>query len=106
MRGGYVDAVQVIYNIFEQEPAAELLPAASEYDVGILVRVVFDEGVLTGKYTADMAFPDGDFRKNYFAGDRLARAVQRVERIAADTSDTGLSMAQLALQFAVWHTRR
>ena len=36
--------MQVIYNIFEQEPADELLPAALEHNVGILVRVVFDEG--------------------------------------------------------------
>jgi aryl-alcohol dehydrogenase-like predicted oxidoreductase len=103
MRSGHIDTVQVIYNIFEQEPAAELLPAASEHNVGILVRVVFDEGVLTGKYTADMTFPDGDFRKNYFAGDRLARAVKRVERIAADVADTGLTMPQVALQFALAH---
>ena len=46
MRRGYLDTVQVIYNIFEQEPAAELLPAALEHKVGIIVRVVFDEGVL------------------------------------------------------------
>ena len=52
MRDGWVDVVQVIYNIFEQEPAAELLPAAAETDVGVIVRVVFDEGSLTGKWTA------------------------------------------------------
>jgi aryl-alcohol dehydrogenase-like predicted oxidoreductase len=84
MRKGYVDAVQVIYNIFEQEPAAELLPDADALNVGILVRVVFDEGVLAGKYTADMRFGEGDFRHNYFAGDRLSRAVGRVEKIKAD----------------------
>ena len=49
MRGGWVDVVQVIYNVFEQEPAAELLPAAQECGVGIIVRVPFDEGALTGK---------------------------------------------------------
>ena len=71
MRKGYVDSVQVIYNIFEQEPAAELLPEAAELGVGILVRVVFDEGVLAGKYTAATTFAEDDFRRNYFAGDRL-----------------------------------
>jgi aryl-alcohol dehydrogenase-like predicted oxidoreductase len=55
--------VQVIYTIFEQEPADELLPAALEHNVGILVRVVFDAGILTGKYTVNSAFPEGDFRK-------------------------------------------
>src|SRR5476649_1688185 len=54
MRGGWVDVVQVIYNIFEQEPAAELLPVAAETQVGVIVRVVFDEGALTGKWTAEI----------------------------------------------------
>ena len=103
MRRGYLDTVQVIYNIFEQEPAAELLPAALEHNVGVLVRVVFDEGVLAGKYTADTRFEEGDFRKNYFAGDRLARAVTRVEKIRAELAGTGLTLPQVALQFALAH---
>lgn len=103
MRRGYLDAVQVIYNIFEQEPAAELLPAAQESNVGVIVRVVFDEGVLTGKYTADSTFAADDFRTNYFAGDRLQRAVERVEAIKTVIADTGLTMPQVALLFALAH---
>jgi len=103
MRGGWVDAVQVIYNIFEQEPAAELLPVAAETGVGIIVRVVFDEGALTGKWTPDTTFPEGDFRRQYFAGDRLARAVARAERIRAELAGSGLTLPQAALQFALAH---
>jgi aryl-alcohol dehydrogenase-like predicted oxidoreductase len=103
MRQGYLDTVQVIYNIFDQEPAAELLPAAQEHQVGIIVRVVFDEGVLTGKYSGDSKFPEGDFRNNYFAGDRLERAVQRVEKIKEEIADTGLTMPEVALKFALEH---
>jgi aryl-alcohol dehydrogenase-like predicted oxidoreductase len=69
--------------------------------VGILVRVVFDEG--DGKYSADTKFPEGDFRNNYFAGDRLARAVQRVEKIKEEIIDTDLTMPQAALLFALAH---
>ena len=83
MRGGWLDAVQVIYNIFEQEPAAEFLPVAIEHRVGVIVRVAFDEGSLTGKFTAQTKFSEGEFRNNYFAGDRLARTVKRVEKIKA-----------------------
>jgi aryl-alcohol dehydrogenase-like predicted oxidoreductase len=103
MRRGYLDVVQVIYNIFEQDPAAELLPVAQEHNVGIIVRVVFDEGVLTGKYTAESTFPEDDFRNNYFAGDRLERAVRRVEEIKAAIADTGLTMPELALKFGLSH---
>ncbi len=103
MRGGWVDVVQVIYNLFEQEPAAELLDVAGETGTAVIVRVAFDEGVLTGKFTEETTFAEGDFRRGYFEGDRLARAVRRAEAIRADLEGTGLSMAQTALKFALAH---
>ena len=103
MQKGYLDVIQVIYNIFEQEPAAQLLPVAKEQNVGVIVRVAFDEGVLTGKYKADSSFGEGDFRSSYFAGDRLERAVNRVEKIKEEIKDTELTMPQLALKFPLAH---
>lgn len=103
MRGGWIDSVQVIYNLFEQEPAAELLDIAKECGVGVIVRVVFDEGVLTGKFTKDTTFPPDDFRSNYFEGDRLERAVVRAERIRTDLEGSGYSMAQAAIKFVLAH---
>lgn len=103
MRGGWVDSVQVIYNLFEQEPAAELLEVAKECGVGVIVRVVFDEGVLTGKFTANTKFAADDFRANYFAGDRLERAVARAEAIREDLTGTGYTMAQAAIKFVLAH---
>jgi aryl-alcohol dehydrogenase-like predicted oxidoreductase len=103
MRGGWVDAVQVIYNVFEQEPAAELLPVAKEKGIGVVVRVVFDEGVLTGKFTRETAFAPDDFRRNYFAGDRLERAVTRVEKLRQELDGSGLTLPQAAIQFALAH---
>lgn len=103
MRSGLIDAVQVIYNIFEQEPAAELLPVAQETGTAIIVRVIFDEGSLTGKYNADTKFPEGDFRQGYFAGDRIGRAAARADAIKEEIADTGLSLPQAALKFGLMH---
>jgi aryl-alcohol dehydrogenase-like predicted oxidoreductase len=103
MRGGWIDSVQVIYNLFEQEPAAELLDVAKECGVGVIVRVAFDEGVLTGKFTADTKFSDDDFRAKYFTGDRLARAVAHAEKIRPDLDGTGYTMPQAALKFVLSH---
>lgn len=103
MREGMVDVLQVIYNIFEQEPAAQLLPVAKETGTGIIIRVAFDEGVLTGKYKGDETFPPGDFRSNYYAGDRLARGVKRTEKIKREFHSSDYSMPQLALKFAMSH---
>ena len=107
MRRGYLDVVQIIYNLFEQEPAAEILPVAQATGTGVIVRVVFDEGVLTGKYRKGHRFPETDFRSRYFAGDRLDRAVDRVEQIRADLCEAGLAdqytLAEVALKFVLAH---
>ena len=104
MKQGVLDTVQVSSNIFEQEPAAELLPVARKHDVGIIVRVAFDEGALTGKFSKDTKFAEGDFRNRYFAGDRLARTVERVEEVRKDLKDTGFDLAQVALKFVLAHS--
>jgi aryl-alcohol dehydrogenase-like predicted oxidoreductase len=103
MRDGWVDVVQVIYNIFEQEPAAELLPAAAETGVGIIVRVVFDEGSLTGKWSGETKFPEGDFRRSYFEGDRLGRAIARAGRVGETIKGSGYTLPQAAIRFALAH---
>jgi len=103
MRGGWVDSVQVIYNIFEQEPAAELLDVARECGVGVIVRVVFDEGVLTGKFTRETKFAPDDFRAKYFEGDRLERAVAHAEDARKDLEGSGYTMAQAAIKFVLAH---
>jgi len=103
MRGGWIDSVQVIYNLFEQEPAAELLDVAKECGVGVIVRVAFDEGVLTGKFTADTKFEPDDFRAKYFEGDRLNRAIAHAEEIRRDLAATGYTLAQAALKVVLAH---
>lgn len=101
MRNGWLDSVQVIYNIFEQEPQAEFLPAALAHRVGVIVRVAFDEGALTGKWTADTKFEADDFRNNYFAGDRLARAVQRAGKVKEAIGNAEPDLPTAALKFAL-----
>jgi len=103
MRQGYLDCVQVIYNIFEQEPAAGLLPVAKEFNVGVIIRLAFDEGVLTGKYNENTKFPEDDFRSQYFAGDRIKRAVHRVRAIEEEIRGQDWTQPQLALKFPLMH---
>jgi aryl-alcohol dehydrogenase-like predicted oxidoreductase len=103
MRQGLVDAIQVIYNLFDQDPAADLLPTAREKGVGIIIRVAFDEGSLTGKFNKDTKFPEGDFRGEYFKGPRLAETVDRVEAIKADLAGSGYTLPQAALLYTLAH---
>src|SRR6185369_6280932 len=103
MRGGWIDSVQEIFNLFDQEPAAELLDVAQECGVAVIVRVAFDEGALTGKFTVDTKFAPDDFRAKYFEGDRLARAVAHADEIKRDLIATGYSLPQAALKWVLAH---
>ncbi len=69
--------------------------------MGVIVRVAFDEGSLTGKWTAETTFEPGDFRNNYFAGDRLARTLQRVEQVKEAVGDAEPDLPTAALKFAL-----
>ena len=100
---GQLDVVQLVYNLFEQQPAAEALPLAQENGVAVMGRLVFDEGGLTGKLTRETRFPDGDFRNGYFGGDRLVRTVERVEKIKANIEGSGFTLPQAAIKFALAH---
>jgi aryl-alcohol dehydrogenase-like predicted oxidoreductase len=90
---GAVDTVQVIYNVFEQAPEDELFAACERNDVGVIARVPFDEGSLTGRLTPDSTFPEGDFRNDYFSGERALPAVD--ERVGAIVEDLGISREEL-----------
>jgi len=103
VRSGVVDVVQVIYNIFDQTPEDELLPACQEHNVGVIARVPFDEGALTGTITPDTTFPPDDWRNRYFRGDRKR---QVYERVTAMADDLGISIDQLpevALRYILSH---
>jgi aryl-alcohol dehydrogenase-like predicted oxidoreductase len=101
IQAGWLDAVEVIYNVFEQEPAAELLPAAKEKGVGVIARMPFDESALTGKLTETTRFEKGDFRNNYFMGDRLTRTVREVRKVQADLEGSGYTLPQAAIKFVL-----
>ena len=100
---GLVDVVQVVYNIFDQSPEDRLLPYCREHQIGVIARVPFDEGGLTGSVTPAAKFPPGDFRNWYFAGGRKQQVWERVQHIAADTAISLKEMPDLALRFCLAH---
>jgi aryl-alcohol dehydrogenase-like predicted oxidoreductase len=103
VKSGKVDALQVFYNVFDQSPEDELFPACLEHGVGILARVPFDEGSLTGKLREDTLFPSGDFRSQYFGGGLLKETVRRVEALRPIVEGAASSMARGALRYVLSH---
>jgi len=102
VRSGHIDSVQVVYNLFDQNPGDELFPACVENEVAVIARVPFDEGSLTGKLTADSTWPDGDWRNSYFSADNLRATLARVERLRPLVPEDA-TMADMALRFILGH---
>jgi aryl-alcohol dehydrogenase-like predicted oxidoreductase len=100
---GLIDTVQVIYNIFDQSPERNLFPLAQQRNVGVIARVPFDEGSLTGSITADTQFERDEFRAFYFRGDRKREVVEHVNTLQAELRNVEGTLADVALRFCLSH---
>ena len=101
LRTGLIDAVQVIYNIFDQAPEERLFPACQRVGASVIARVPFDEGSLTGTMTVDDTWPEGDWRN-------LSEARQAADDPGARETlrplvPPGKLAADLALRFILHH---
>ena len=102
---GLFHTAQVIYNVFDQGPEDAFFPACKKHDVGVIARVPFDEGGLTGTITPDSTFPAGDFRGQYFKGDRKREVWERAEALKKliVTEGDARTLPELALRFILSH---
>lgn len=95
---GLIDAVQVIYNIFDQAPEDNLFPLCRKMDIGVIARVPFDEGTLTGTLTKETVFPKEDWRSTYFVPENLSSSVDHAEALRPLIPE-GMTMPEMALRF-------
>jgi len=103
IRTGRIDTVQVIYNIFDQTPERNLFPLCMECNIGVIARVPFDEGSLTGTITETTRFDPEDFRAYYFRGDRKRQVVERVTALQRDLAAVEGTLPEIALRFCLSH---
>ena len=107
VRTGQIDSVQVIYNIFDQNPEDDLFPACEEMRTAVIARVPFDEGTLTGTLTKDSKWPEGDWRNTYFVPENLIASVERAEALKEllrkwnqeHSGEPEITLPELALRF-------
>ena len=99
---GIIDAVQVVYNVFDQSPEDRLFPYCQEHGIAVIARVPFDEGSLTGNLTADSRWPAGDFRNLYFTPENLRNTLDRVERLRPAVPK-GMTLPAMALRHILGH---
>jgi aryl-alcohol dehydrogenase-like predicted oxidoreductase len=101
IKTGLIDTVQVIYNIFDQSPEENLFPLCVEKNIGVIARVPFDEGSLTGRITVESTFEPTDFRSMYFRGDRKQQVEVHVDALLADLEINRDALPLTALRFVL-----
>lgn len=99
---GLIDAVQVVYNVFDQAPEDELFPECRRRNIAVIARVPFDEGSLTDTLTLESTWPPGDFRNIYFQPENLRNTLDRVAKLRPAVPP-GMSMPELALRHILQH---
>lgn len=100
IRTGKPDAIQVVYNLLRSDAREELFPLAQEHDIGLIVREPLASGMLTGKYSADTTFPDGDIRAAW-PHEYMVMQVQLVDKLRGLAIAGQRTLAQTALRFVL-----
>ncbi|MGB5662310.1 aldo/keto reductase [Eudoraea sp.] len=103
LKTGWFDAVQVIYNIFDQAPEDVLFPLCKDLDIAVIARVPFDEGTLTGNITRETTFPEGDWRGTYFVPENLNASADKADLLRPLIPE-GMTMAEMALRFILMNS--
>ncbi len=98
LKTGLIDSVQVIYNIFDQAPEDHLFPLCRKLNIGVIARVPFDEGSLTGLLTKETTFPKDDWRSTYFVPENLRTSVEHADALKPFIPK-GMAMPEMALRF-------
>ncbi|QWW20683.1 aldo/keto reductase [Schaalia sp. 19OD2882] len=112
MDGG-ASSIQIILNVMRRKPLEEVLPAARERGVGIIVRVPLASGLLSGRYSKDTTFAADDHRtynrhgEAFDVGETFSgvpfevgiEVAQEFSRLCAELGPEGATPAQVALKW-------
>jgi aryl-alcohol dehydrogenase-like predicted oxidoreductase len=99
IENGDVDAVQVVFNVIDQEARA-FFETARAHQVGVIARVPLASGFLTGKYAPDHKFHRTDWRGR-LGPQRRRLMLRRAQALDPVVDGIGSTRAQAALAFVL-----
>ncbi len=103
---GDCDVLQIDYSILNRTPEAEILPYCQQHGIGVIVRGPLAMGLLTGKFSAQDTFPEGDFRRAWIEDpEQNAQFLADLEVVDAlrPVVPAGEPLSQFALRFTRSH---
>ncbi len=102
---GKCSTLQIDYSILNRTAEDEILPYCQENQIGVIVRGALAMGILTGKFSPETRFPEGDFRRRWHENEDeyeiFLNDLETVDQLRPLAKDR--SLAQLALQFVISH---
>ncbi|MFD2612452.1 aldo/keto reductase [Paenibacillus gansuensis] len=101
-REGGLDAVQLDYSILNRTTEKEVLPYLQEHGIGAVVRGPLKMGILTGKFSKDTVFPEGDIRRNWTKEPWFQDSLDKVDRLSALENEQR-TLSQAALRYVLNH---
>jgi myo-inositol catabolism protein IolS len=96
-----LDVVQLDFSILNREPEKEILPYLKERGIGVVVRGPLRMGILTGKFSEETTFAEGDIREDWPQEKWFEECLKKVERLRP--LEDGGTLGQLALRYVLCH---
>jgi aryl-alcohol dehydrogenase-like predicted oxidoreductase len=103
IENGLVEGLQITYNLIDRSHALPILDLAAERGVGLLARMPYQRGTLTGKFVPDREVPEG--HRARLQGERLADDIARAEAFRELSRKRPGGMAELAMQYVLHDSR-
>ncbi|PEJ35777.1 aldo/keto reductase [Bacillus pseudomycoides] len=101
-KDGQIDVIQLDYSILNREPENDILPYLQEKNLGAVIRGPLKMGILTGKFTDQTTFPDGDLRQDWPKETWFQDDLRKVEQLRS-LSNPKQTLGQLALRYVLSH---
>ncbi len=101
-QAGTCGVLQVDYSILNRSPEKEILPHCVDHNIGVVLKGPLKMGFLTGKFSAETAFPEGDIRREWPQDPWYHEALEVVEQLRP-LANGERTLAQVALAFAIHH---
>lgn len=93
--------MQVTYNLLNQEAAERLFPAAKKAGLGVIARVPLASGLLTGMFTRDSQWAEGDLRRRMYPREKMEEELRKIEILKSFSQGGTTSLTQTALRFVL-----
>jgi aryl-alcohol dehydrogenase-like predicted oxidoreductase len=92
--------MQMEYNLLGRDPEPAFQKAETA-GVGVISRVPLKRGFLTGRFSADHQFVEGDVRVRSLTPEAMRKYQQKLDNLKEISVESGLSTTELAIRFCV-----